>query len=75
MNKELLSPCGLYCGVCGIHYATIHDDSILKEKLSRVYGVPAEKLHCHGCLSDTVFDFCKVCSIKSCATAKQVEGC
>lgn len=75
MKNPLLSPCGLYCGVCGIHYATVHNDTALKEKLSKAYGVQPEKLHCHGCLSDTVVEFCKVCAIKSCAASKQLEGC
>ena len=73
--KELVSPCGLYCGVCGIRKATMEQDRELKEKLSKVYGVSTSEIHCHGCRSDQVFVYCRSCPIKSCAEAKKLEGC
>ncbi|MCU0849513.1 MAG: DUF3795 domain-containing protein [Spirochaetes bacterium] len=74
-NKGLVSPCGLYCGVCGIYHAGANNDRALAEKLSKAYGVPAEKLVCKGCRSDTVFEYCRGCAIKSCAVEKGYEGC
>lgn len=75
VQKELVSPCGLYCGVCGIYQATVNDNQKLKEKLAAVYGLPVDALNCRGCLSDTVFPYCRECAIKSCASEKQIEGC
>ncbi len=75
MNRELVSPCGLYCGVCGIYYATRHNDMKLKEKLARAYHDTVDQINCHGCMSDTVYWYCEHCAIKSCAIEKKYEGC
>ncbi len=75
INKDLLAPCGLYCGVCGILIADRDGNEKFKERLCTVYGTRPEDLHCKGCLSDDVFGFCKVCAIKSCVQAKGIEGC
>jgi hypothetical protein len=75
MNKELAAPCGLYCGVCGIHIAWRDNNEKFKEKLAPVYGVKPEDLVCDGCLSDRVFGYCQVCPIKSCSSDKKIEGC
>jgi hypothetical protein len=75
LNRETLSPCGLYCGVCGIYLATLNNDEGLRAKLARAYGMPPEDLVCRGCRSDTVISFCRVCGIKECADGKGIEGC
>lgn len=74
-KKDWLASCGLYCGVCGIMIADRDNNRKFKEKLSAVYGVAPEMLHCRGCLSDDVFDYCKVCAIRSCVREKGLEGC
>lgn len=75
-SKELISPCGLYCGVCGIHKAGVDNDEPLKEKLAKLYGVDSPaKIQCAGCRSEEPFFFCRVCTIKSCAEEKNFEGC
>lgn len=78
IQKEYLAPCGLYCGVCSILIAHRDNNQRLKEKLSGVYGVKPEDLHCTGCLSadsSDIFPYCLVCAIKSCAAEKNIEGC
>lgn len=75
MNKELLAPCGLYCGLCGIYEATRSGDQKLTYKFAVAYGIPPEEVHCKGCLSDDVFMYCKECLIKKCAAEKGIEGC
>ena len=72
-NRELVAPCGLYCGVCGVYQATVNDNQKLREKLAAAYGMPAEKLVCRGCLSDTVFLYCRECPIKKCAGDNNVN--
>lgn len=75
VNKELVSPCGLYCGVCGILMAHRENNQKFKERLSTVYGVTPEEIRCEGCLSENTFKSCRVCPIKSCAAERGLEGC
>jgi Protein of unknown function (DUF3795) len=75
VQKELLAPCGLYCGVCGVMIATRDNNKKFKEKLSSVYGVPADQIACNGCGSDKVWIYCQVCAIKNCTKERGYEGC
>ena len=75
VERELLAPCGLYCGVCAIYIADRDDNLKFKEKLTDLYGVGMEELHCKGCLSDEVFKYCEVCPIRECTREKGYEGC
>jgi hypothetical protein len=75
VNKDLLAPCGLYCGVCSIYYADKHNDERLKVKLSGIYGFKPESLKCDGCLSNRKTAFCESCKIRSCVTTKGISGC
>ena len=75
INQELVAPCGLYCGVCGIYCATESGDQPLKEKLAKAYGDTPDKINCRGCLSDSVYWYCAVCAIKSCTKEKGYSGC
>jgi hypothetical protein len=73
--KELLAPCGLYCGVCSIMIAHRDNNQKFKERLAPIYGVSAEGIRCRGCLSNEVFAYCTTCPIKSCTRQKGYEGC
>lgn len=75
MKQDLISPCGLYCGVCAIYRATADGDEPLKEKLATVYGDTTDKINCRGCRSDLVYWYCAVCAIKSCTKEKGYLGC
>jgi hypothetical protein len=75
INKELLAPCGLYCGVCSIRMAHRDKNQKLKERLAPLYGVSPEGIRCQGCLSSEVFAYCTICPIKSCSQEKGYEGC
>ena len=75
VKKELLAPCGLYCGVCGILMAHRDNNEKFKERLSAVYGCTPEEIQCEGCMSDTRFKFCQQCPIRSCVEEKNYEGC
>jgi hypothetical protein len=75
-NKEnLASPCGLYCGVCGVYIAHRDNNLKFKEKLTKVYGVSVDDIRCEGCLSDNLFVYCRACPIRSCTREKEIEGC
>ena len=80
IKKELLSPCGLYCGVCAVYLAYISNDNDFKKKLFPIYekwgAKTIEDIACTGCLSDdVVFPFCQTCAIKNCIKEKNLEGC
>jgi hypothetical protein len=79
IKKELLAPCGLYCGVCSIYMAHRDNNIKFKEKLLPVYKAFARDtsdIACTGCLSDgIVFPVCRVCAIKKCNRERGFEGC
>jgi len=75
VNKELLAPCGLYCGVCGVIIATRNDDHKFRQRLSTVYGVRPDQVRCRGCMSDDLFVYCQVCPIRDCVNEKGYQGC
>ena len=75
IKRELLAPCGLYCGVCAIMIAHRDNNQKLKERLAPVYGVSPEEIRCQGCLSSEVFAYCTTCPIKACTQQKGYEGC
>ena len=37
INPNFLAPCGLYCGVCAVYYATKDNNLKFKERLVDVY--------------------------------------
>lgn len=74
-KDDLLAPCGLYCGVCGILVAHRDNNAKFKERLSAVYGVSADEIICEGCMSQNRFKYCQVCPIRSCAEQKSYQGC
>jgi len=79
VKKELLSPCGLWCGVCSIYIAHKNNNLKFKEKLFPIYKAFAktvDDIACTGCLSEgTVFPVCQVCAIKKCCKDKNIDGC
>ena len=75
INRQLLAPCGLYCGVCSIMIAHRDRNEKFKQVLADLYGLKPEQIHCEGCLSDDVCEFCQVCKIKACAAQREIEGC
>ncbi len=83
INASYLAPCGLYCGVCGVRYATRDNNVSFMERLLGVYkekmpgseGLTVENLRCQGCLSDQTSIFCKACAIRDCTRQKGYAGC
>ncbi len=88
-NPDLISPCGLYCGVCAIYIAHNDNNIKLKERLVSLYkgGTPGkgilpnseslsiEDIRCRGCLSDEQFMHCRQCDIRNCTKEKGYTGC
>ncbi|MBW2090596.1 MAG: DUF3795 domain-containing protein [Deltaproteobacteria bacterium] len=83
INSEHIAPCGLYCGVCGVLYATRDNNKDFMDRLLNVYkeqvpgldDLTTDDLLCDGCMSNRKSVFCRVCSIKDCTQEKGFEGC
>lgn len=77
-NAAWLAPCGLYCGVCAVRMAHESGNAKFKSKLASVYGLPADEIHCAGCLAANaadIFPYCRVCPIKLCTRDRGLDGC
>ena len=82
INPDLISPCGLYCGVCAIYIAHRGNNRKLKERLVDLYkggvsgkgilpnmeNLTIEDIKCRGCLSDEQFMHCRQCEIRACTS-------
>jgi hypothetical protein len=83
INPEHIAPCGLYCGVCGVYYATRDNNQKFMERLLNMYkksypgmdDLTTGDLLCDGCLSNRKSVFCGVCSIRECTQKREFEGC
>ncbi len=78
-NKALMSPCGLYCGACGIYIATRDGNEKFREILGNLYGTKPEDTHCRGCMQQDsqkkIYAFCRTCRIRDCAQSKGYYSC
>lgn len=89
INPDLISPCGLYCGVCAIYIADRDNNQKFKERLVGLYkgqvtgkgtlpgseNLTSEDIKCCGCSSGEQFLHCKQCEIRKCTGEKKYTGC
>jgi len=62
-----LAYCGLYCGACPIHIATLEEGGFKAEDGAR--------LSCSGCRSDECPPWCRECALKECARRRGLAVC
>ena len=78
-NRDLMAPCGLYCGTCGVYIATRDGNEKFKAVLGRLYGTKPEETECLGCMqpddSKTLYAYCKTCTIRDCVKTKGNYSC
>jgi hypothetical protein len=78
-NKDLMAPCGLYCGACGIYIATRDGNEKFKVILGNLYGTKPEDTECYGCVQTDppkkMYGFCKTCGIRDCTQSKGYYSC
>ena len=78
-NKNLMAPCGLYCGACGIYIATRDKNDILKTTLGNLYGTKPEETECCGCMQvnppEKLYSFCRSCKMRECVRSKGLYSC
>jgi len=78
-NRDLMAPCGLYCGTCGVYIATRDDNDKFKKAIGGLYGTPPGETACLGCMQadppDCLYVYCRHCAIRDCIQEKGYEGC
>ncbi len=72
MEKRYDSFCGLYCGACDIFLA---NEAGSVNQLAESWDISPEELRCRGCKSRAHAYCCRDCTIRQCATGRQVEYC
>ena len=86
--EAMIAYCGLNCGSCPIHLATLEQDKAKQQKMresiarqcTEVYHMnlmPEDITDCDGCRADTgrIFSGCLNCEIRKCAILKNIESC
>jgi hypothetical protein len=78
-DRDLMAPCGLYCGVCGVYISTRDDNDKFRARLGDLYGTPPEETRCRGCLqadpAPMLYAYCRSCPIRECVLAKGFISC
>lgn len=78
-NKELMAPCGLYCGACGVYIATRDNNQKFKTVMGNLYGTKPEDTACLGCMQSDppkkLYGYCSMCSIRDCVKSKGYYSC
>lgn len=78
-NKDLMAPCGLYCGTCGIYIATRDKNEKFRTVMANLYGTKSEETECLGCMqsepSKQLYGWCQICKIRNCVKSKDFYSC
>ncbi len=78
-NKNLMAPCGLYCGACGIYIATRDKNKKFRSIMGNLYGTKPEETECMGCMQpdppEKLYGYCITCKIRDCVKSKGFYSC
>ena len=78
-NKNLMAPCGLYCGACGVYIATRDNNEKFKQVMGNLYGTKPEQTECLGCMQPEppakMYGYCRICDIRTCVRSKGHYSC
>ncbi|MBW1900009.1 MAG: DUF3795 domain-containing protein [Deltaproteobacteria bacterium] len=78
-DRNLMGPCGLFCGACGVYVATRDGNEELRKIMATTYGATPEETECLGCMqsdsSKKLFGFCAECDLRGCAKSKGYYSC
>lgn len=78
-NRDLMAPCGLHCGTCGIYIATRDNDEKFRSIMAKIFGTSPEETECLGCMQadppGKLFSHCKTCEIIACVERKNYYSC
>ncbi len=78
-NKDIMAPCGLYCGTCGIYIATRDNNEKFKSIMGNLYGSKPEETECYGCMQTDppkkLYGYCINCELRKCVRSKDYYSC
>lgn len=78
-NRDLMAPCGLYCGTCGIYIATRDENEKFQAIMGNLYGTKPEETQCLGCMQADPpkkrYGYCNMCAIRDCVKSKEAYSC
>jgi hypothetical protein len=78
-NKDLMAPCGLYCGACGIYISNRDGNEKFKAIMGNLYGTKPEETECLGCMQpdppQKLYGYCRACPIRDCVRSKKYYSC
>lgn len=78
-NRDLMAPCGLYCGACGVYIATRDGNEKFRTVMGTLYGTKPEETRCRGCMqaepAGELYAYCKLCPIRDCVRGKGFYSC
>ena len=78
-NRDLMAPCGLYCGACGIYIAHRDNNAKFRAILAQLYGSQPEQTRCRGCMQpdppECLYGFCQSCPIRDCVRRRGYRSC
>jgi hypothetical protein len=78
-NRDLMAPCGLYCGSCGVYIATRDGDEKFRTVMANLYGTKPEETECLECMQPNppkkLYDICNTCRIRNCIKSKGYYSC
>ena len=78
-NRELMAPCGLYCGTCGVYISNRDGNEKFREVMGNLYGTKPEETRCLGCMQPDppreLYYFCKSCAIRDCVRGRGFYSC
>jgi len=66
-TRDLMAPCGLYCGTCGVYIATRDSNEKFSAIMASLYGTKPEETGGFGCMQPDPpkkrYALCNVCGI------------
>ena len=78
-NKNLMAPCGLYCGACGVYIATRDGNEKFRSIMGNLYGTIPEETACLGCMQpdppEKLYGPCQNCELRDCIKSKGFYSC
>jgi len=78
-NTDLMAPCGLYCGACGIYIATRNGNEKFRTVMANLYQTKPEETECFGCMQPDppkkLYGYCQTCQIRDCVKSKGFYSC
>lgn len=78
-NKNLMAPCGLYCGTCGVYIAGRDGNEKFRSVMAGLYGTKPEDTVCLGCMQPDppvkLYFYCRECKMRECVKARGYYSC